>query len=76
MPEVAGQAAILVDPYSIDQLVDAMMRVALDGKERLRLRRLGLHRAREFSWAESASMTLGVYEDVSKTRVAGMYYRH
>lgn len=64
MPEVAGCAAVLIDPHKVAQLTEAMMRVVQDKSERERLKKLGLHRAREFSWGKAAHMTLDIYENI------------
>lgn len=64
MAEVAGAAALLVDPRSIDQIKQAMRRMVLDSKERNRLRRLGLNHVRRYSWDKAARLTLQTYEEV------------
>src|SRR5213075_1474545 len=50
LPEVAGGAAILVDPYDPSAIADGIERVLSDPALRQELRRKGLARAREFSW--------------------------
>lgn len=64
IPEVAADAAILVDPRNVDAIVDGMKRVLSDPvlAEDLRLR--GLARASQFSWNRTASETIAVYEQV------------
>jgi len=64
MAEVAGGAAILVDPRSIDQIEQAMTRIAVNSEERNRLRRLGLSHVRKYSWDKAASSTVQLYEEV------------
>ena len=64
MPEVAGDAAILVDPRSVDDLATAIERVAGDRTLRERLRADGLARAAGFSWEETARRTLDVYKSI------------
>lgn len=64
MEEVAGTAALLIDPYCLDELVEAMVRVTVDQKERERLKELGIKRAAEFSWKRAANMTTEVYREV------------
>ena len=63
MPEVAGKAAILIDPYNINQLVDAIIGIINDRSEREKLRYLGLCRAKKFSWEKIARMILYLYEE-------------
>jgi glycosyltransferase involved in cell wall biosynthesis len=61
LPEVAGDAALLVDPLSVPEIADAMSR-AVEAGESARLRAAGLARAERFSWAETARLTLEVYQ--------------
>jgi glycosyltransferase involved in cell wall biosynthesis len=68
MPEVANAAGILFDPGSKEEIARAMLDVLLDSELRIRLERLGLHRAAGFSWEKSASQTLEVYYDVAGRR--------
>ena len=65
MPEVAGDAAILFDPYSCDQIAEAMMAVVEDAGLRQRLIEAGRKRAQSFSLTKSANATLEVYQSVS-----------
>ncbi len=62
--EAAGGAALLVDPLSADDIAAAMRTIACDVDLRADLRRLGLRRAGELSWATSARETLAVYAGV------------
>ena len=64
LAEVAGGAALLVDPYDTDAIADALQRASQDGDLRAVLRRRGLARAGEFSWERSARETLAVYATV------------
>jgi len=61
LPEVAGDAALLVAPDDRRALSDAMVRVVSDARLREELRTRGLVRARAFSWEASARATLDVY---------------
>jgi len=62
LPEVLGDAALLVDPYKEDALAQAIRAAAEDQGT---LRRRGLERAARFSWRRTADETWRVYEDVS-----------
>ena len=62
MPEVAGDAAILVDPYDTNQIADAMRMVAEDSQLRSKLRQSGLARAKQFSWEKTGKATAMVLE--------------
>jgi glycosyltransferase involved in cell wall biosynthesis len=61
LPEVTGDAAILVNPYDVDSIVDGMRRVLSDPALAAELGRRGRARAREFSWARSVERTRDVY---------------
>lgn len=63
LPEVAGEAGLLVDPLDVAGLAAAMRRVLSDGDLRQRMRAKGLEQARQFTWKETAKRTLEVYED-------------
>jgi glycosyltransferase involved in cell wall biosynthesis len=65
LPEVVGQAGLLIDPGDVEGLSQAMLRLAREPGLRERLREAGLARARRFSWEESARKTLGVFEAVT-----------
>jgi glycosyltransferase involved in cell wall biosynthesis len=64
MPEVAGGAALLVDPADADSIAEGMVRAATDQALRTDLVTRGLARAREFSWAESVRRIHAVYMEV------------
>ena len=64
LPEVAGDAALLVDPMDLDAMADAMTRVVQDRDLSADLRRRGAIRAKEFSWERSARDLLKVYRDL------------
>ena len=67
LPEVTGDAAVLVDPYDVASIVDGMRRVLTDPVLAADLRRRGPARAREFSWARSVEKTRAVYEQVGQS---------
>ncbi len=62
IPEVAGDAALLIDPLRIDQLADAMRRVAENSELAGQLVARGRDRVRAFTWQACAEKTLRVYE--------------
>lgn len=62
LPEVAGDAALLVDPYNVNEIAEAMQAVAGDAGVRSRLHQAGLARARQFSWAKTGQATVKVLE--------------
>ena len=61
IPEVLGDAGILIDPADIPAWTDAIVQVARAADVRDRMRALGLTRAAGFTWARTASLTAGVY---------------
>jgi len=63
-------AAILFDPYALDEIVRALADLLLDGELRLRMERLGLQRAAHFSWQKTAERTLAVFHEVLEERRA------
>ena len=60
LPEVAGDAALLVDPYKVDEMANALQVLAHDANVRSQLRQMGLARARQFSWAQTGQATVEV----------------
>jgi len=54
MPEVAGDAALLVDPKSVEQIAETMMQIVGDDSMRRQLREKGLDRVARFSWSKTA----------------------
>lgn len=71
MPEVAGGAAILVDPYSETEIENGMKLLARNDSERARLAAAGLNRAAEMSWNATAAKTLEVYSSLLSSAGAG-----
>ena len=69
MPETAGGAALLADPKAPESLARAIVEAAQQGN-RDRLLNLGFSRARQFTWAATASQTLDVYREVAAKRKA------
>lgn len=67
LPEVAGDAALLVDPYDVASIADGIRRAVTDEALRHDLIARGRLRAREFSWARAAADTLAVYREVVGT---------
>jgi glycosyltransferase involved in cell wall biosynthesis len=62
LPEVTGNAAVLVNPYKVVEIAEAIYKVLSNDSLRDTLRRKGLERAKEFSYEEFARKTLKVYE--------------
>ncbi len=64
MPEVAGDAGMLVDPYDVDAIADAIHSVLTDRDLHTRLSDMGREQAARFSWREAARETLAFYRSV------------
>jgi glycosyltransferase involved in cell wall biosynthesis len=64
LPEVAGGAAILVDPYDPASIADGITRAVSDTTLRQELVDKGLARARDFSWTQSVAAIHQIYMDV------------
>ncbi|HET9496025.1 MAG TPA: glycosyltransferase, partial [Chloroflexia bacterium] len=64
LSEVAGDAALLVDPRSVEQITDALARVHDDPQLAGELTARGMARASRFTWENAARSTLDFYEKV------------
>ncbi len=65
LPEVVGDAGIMINPYDKKQLVEAIHRVLTDENLRENLIKKGLQKAKDFSWDKAAKETLTVYRKVA-----------
>jgi glycosyltransferase involved in cell wall biosynthesis len=70
LPEVVGDAAITVDPYSVEAIAGGLRRLLGDPALRRELGARGQRRARDFSWRRTALGTLRLYEQVVGGRQA------
>ncbi len=66
LPEVAGDAGILVDPWDTSALCDALIQMDEDEALRHRLTKLGIQRAKHFSWEMSAQKLHNLCKQVTK----------
>lgn len=64
LPEVVGEAGLLVDPYDVDSLSTTMAQALHDTALQRRLRQMGLARARQFTWEKTAVKLLSLYQRV------------
>lgn len=67
MPEVAGDAAVLVNPYDIDEIAEAILELLSNQQKRGRLIQKGLEKAKQFTWEKSAREHLELYKRVVET---------
>jgi glycosyltransferase involved in cell wall biosynthesis len=65
LPEIVGQAGLLVPAEDVAELAGALLHVLADGELRQALIAKGLERAGQFSWAKAAAETLAVYRRVA-----------
>jgi glycosyltransferase involved in cell wall biosynthesis len=63
VPEIAGGAAILVDPYAVDSIAAGIEQATIP-EEAARLREKGHERIRFFDWADAAAATIDVYRRI------------
>jgi len=64
MPEVIGDAAVLVNPYDVNSIAEGIFKVLTDDTLRLSLIEKGLERVKIFSWDKSAKEYLKVFEEI------------
>jgi glycosyltransferase involved in cell wall biosynthesis len=64
LPEVAGEAALLVNPVDTDEIIETLDRMLSDQALRGRLIELGYTQATKFSWDNTARNLLGIYSQV------------
>ena len=64
LPEVAGPAAILVDPYSVDEIESALLTLVNDPARRDQLALCGRARAARFPWSRAIAETHNVYREL------------
>ena len=68
IPEVAGNAAVLVEPTDVDAMTQAVLRIDGDAIFRRDLIDKGLARVREFTWRKTAEKTANLYEQVIQAK--------
>jgi glycosyltransferase involved in cell wall biosynthesis len=70
MPEVAGDAAVLVNPYDPEAIAEGIYQVLTDDQLRRSLRQRGIARARQFSWEDAARRVREIYQQVVEAPAA------
>jgi glycosyltransferase involved in cell wall biosynthesis len=66
LPEVAGDAALLVDPLDVEAIAAAILRIAGDPELARSLRARGIERAAQFTWERSAAIHADLYRDLGE----------
>ena len=64
MPEVSGDAALLVDPFDVSSIAEGLARLVHDEALRTELVQKGLKRAGEFAWGKAVGETWNVYQEL------------
>ena len=65
LPEVVGEAAVMVDPYNTEEIKDGIIRLIHDVNLRKSLSAKGLEHAKQFSWTRSAEIIMEVYKNLT-----------
>ena len=71
LPEVVGNAALLVSPYDYQQLADALAQVLENEDLRRTLRQKGLEQVKKFNWVRVARNVITVYHEIAHAQKAG-----
>lgn len=66
LPEVAGGAALLVDPLSVEQIIEGVERLCTDDILRESMRQRGLRWAAQMTWDDSAAKVEAVFDELKK----------
>lgn len=64
LPEVVGDAGLLVDPHRVDDVTAAIEKILTDPALAAALQAKGFERAKQYSWAKMAEQTLAAYQEV------------
>ena len=64
LPEIAGDAAILVEPDDAESIAEALYQTLTDSGKRAYMRQRGLERAAQFTWKQTTQATLDLYHRV------------
>lgn len=68
MPEIAGDAARIINPFKSDQITAAMLELMKDEKTRAELREKGFERAKLFTWRHMAEEVLEIYKEIGSLK--------
>jgi glycosyltransferase involved in cell wall biosynthesis len=66
LPEVVGDAGLMVDPYDVDAIADGLLKLIEDSVLRSTLSYKGLERAKEFSWEKTAELTWKILKEAAE----------
>ncbi len=68
LPEIVGQAAVLIDPLKNEEIYDALKKILVDRNLRKEFSEKGVAQAKKFNWRKCAEETLRAYEEVAKIK--------
>jgi glycosyltransferase involved in cell wall biosynthesis len=71
LPEVVGNAALMVNPENVFEIQRALQRALLDTETREGMKQRGYEQAQRFSWTSSVSRILEIYREIAGAKVAG-----
>jgi glycosyltransferase involved in cell wall biosynthesis len=66
LPEICGDAAVLVEPLDVDSIADGIRRLVESSTLRDELRRRGMEHVRQFTWERTAEATWHVFEQTQQ----------
>ena len=64
MPEVAGEGALQVDPFTPETITKALLKIEADESFRERIVSYGLERAKRYTWRATAQAWKSIYEEI------------
>jgi len=64
MPEIAGDAAMIIDPFKPEQITDALIQITKNQSLKKQLIERGLQQSAKFSWKAMAKDVLGIYKEI------------
>jgi glycosyltransferase involved in cell wall biosynthesis len=70
IPEIAGGAALLVDPLNVDEIASGMQQIVCDSDLRAACRQSGLMQSRRFDWERPADRLRCILSDAAASRSA------
>ncbi|MBI4089350.1 MAG: glycosyltransferase family 4 protein, partial [Candidatus Levybacteria bacterium] len=66
IPEIAQEAALYVDAYSVESIAEGLSKVFKDTKLQKKMSEEGIAQSNKFSWEKTAEKTMKVYEEVKR----------
>jgi glycosyltransferase involved in cell wall biosynthesis len=68
-PEIAGDGALFVDPYNVDDIAAAMMKITIDKKLRSNIIKKGFINCKKYSWQFTAKQLLNLFKEINSDRL-------